>query len=1253
MNIPFIKYLGEKLKTGSLRSIHLNALPNRYLTRLDITKLDLDFFIKAKSKSKNPKLPSHKFLFENLLKKEEFKFVVNFKGVKYKDLDKEQAKQYNFVYRRMSSLFNQAEDNYLEHGVKTFSFGYPILVKRSKADSKRIIKAPIFIWSLELKRSRLKWNEWTIVKSADAPIYINEVLISHIAQDEGILMDNLRPEYLEDGLIDTLEMAEIVNEVINHFRKFESKIRPELEPFPSAPIINEQSATPFIQWSGVFGLFKTQKQSIIKDIEELANNFDKTPIEFQPFQSSKNTSVLTDPSQQEIIHSIYNSECKVIQGPPGTGKSQSLTAIITNGLENLKRILVVCEKKTALEVIENNLKELGLGELCVTIDDVNRDRKKVIDRVRKPNDVSKLIDERFYDFEYNNKIKQFEALTESYNAKHHQLLKPLLNNKNIKQLIGQSMELQRRGFELRHCFYGMTFDFSDKEYGELSDAIQEGGNLLDEVHEKHFAFDKFLKHRFASKYTIETEHDFFSSIEKVEELMEQFIDSWEALTFKESQMAENYQLSRKPWTKVKALFSTSTRIVIQHWKATKVIFDDIKKALKKHQLLPFEIEWNEKTKDLSPILKEIKELRWLVGETMQLKPRFRNYFLWRHFYEQRFETYKTVIRKLREIVPNKNDWLPVFQLEYINRLIEQEETKVGLFNIDNLEFNQIKKLQEEIRTTQKDKILSYWIDIRHKSIRTYNRTSNVNWLYNYRRNKVYGKANSLRKIVKTDFDLFSNVFPVLLVNPTVCSSLLPLEKGLFDLVIFDEASQLRLEDTFAAFYRGKTKVISGDKQQMPPSSYFSTDIILEALEELVEEETSTNQEFKEEHPLFLAESESLLAFGNNLNMEQTNVSYLDFHYRSKHPHLIDFSNAAFYGKRLVPLPPVHDYQPIRFIKVDGIYQDAHNLGEAKKIIEIIRNEIQPIENGEFPTLGIATFNLKQRNIIKNIIYDETIRDEKFRLKMEAIGKEESWFVKNLENVQGDERDIIIISTTFGINGNGRFIQNFGPINNYEKGYKLLNVIITRAKKQLYILTSIPEEKYNNYQSELEKKGNKGKAIFYAYLDYCRTVEQGNEQRRQEILRLVARNSDDLLHYELPKDEKLPQFEQEIFRYLSDYVQPQFIEKKYPLGGYRIDFVIKDKENNPIIAIECDGTDWHNTEEAYIYDIHRQNIIEGMGLKYHRIWSRNWFPNPNHAAFELVAMIADTMPFVMEKVKMSDYSDVIDDFVSKLSEKNEN
>ena len=140
---------------------------------------------------------------------------------------------------------------------------------------------------------------------------------------------------------------------------------------------------------------------------------------------------------------------------------------------------------------------------------------------------------------------------------------------------------------------------------------------------------------------------------------------------------------------------------------------------------------------------------------------------------------------------------------------------------------------------------------------------------------------------------------------------------------------------------------------------------------------------------------------------------------------------------------------------------------------------------------------------------------------------------------------------------------------------------------------------------------------------------------------------------MPQEVELPPFEQEIFRYLSDYVQPQFLEKQYPLGGYRIDFVIKDKDNKPVIAIECDGTDWHKTEEAYIYDIHRQNIIEGMGLKYHRIWARNWFPNPDYTAVSLVAMIANTMPFVMEKIKTSDYSDVIDSVLSKLSEKNEN
>jgi superfamily I DNA and/or RNA helicase/very-short-patch-repair endonuclease len=562
--------------------------------------------------------------------------------------------------------------------------------------------------------------------------------------------------------------------------------------------------------------------------------------------------------------------------------------------------------------------------------------------------------------------------------------------------------------------------------------------------------------------------------------------------------------------------------------------------------------------------------------------------------------------------------------------LEEKENEIGPFNENDRQLKKIVELQKRIKKNQKDKILTSLSKKQRRKIKTFNQYKNIKQLFNYRKNSQYSKRNSLRKIIKEEFDLFTTFFPVILVNPIVCSSIMPLQKGIFDLVIFDEASQLRLEDTFTAFYRGKIKVISGDHQQMPPSSYFATDIQLEANTELEEETPDSPRSITKNNPMFLAESASLLEFGNNLNAEITNISYLDFHYRSKHPYLIDFSNAAFYGKRLIPIPSATPYIPIRFIEVKGNYAQSSNLEEAEKVIDIIRNEILPYADGSYPTLGIATFNMTQRNVIKDLIYSNAATDKAFRDKLDKIGQTDEWFVKNLENIQGDERDIIIISTTFGINAKGKFIQNFGPLNNFEKGYKLLNVIITRAKKKLYLVTSIPETYYaTKYQSEIEQRGNKGKAVFYAYLDYCRSIENHDETKRQEILQLLAKNGDDSIHYQL-ETEALAPFEQQVFEHLSTYILPEFIDFHYPFGGYQIDIVIKDELFQPKIAIECDGTDWHKTREAYVYDVHRQKIIESYDLKYIRIWSKNWWEDADKATAELVSHIMETMPFVIKK-----------------------
>ncbi|MGB0983822.1 MAG: AAA domain-containing protein, partial [Saprospiraceae bacterium] len=1226
---PFIKYMSEKLKTGNLRSIHLNALPGRYISRLDITKLNIITEL-SKTKKKELSIPDS-FIFEHLLKKDHFKFLINYKKISLEKLTSEESKALNFITRRLNGLFNQDEDNYLEHGVKTFSFGYPLLIKKSKSDPKRVIKAPIFIWSLDIHRSKSNKNEWTIVKTPDAPIYINEVLIAHINQDEGIQIDDLHPEYLADNKIDQGELVEIITKILNNLEVPDIDLQPNIEPFGNTTEIGKLAKeNPYILWSGVFGLFKTQKQSIIQDITKLAETYDDTPFVPTIFKHSKNTSVHTDPSQQAIIHSISQTECKVIQGPPGTGKSQSITAIITNALENHKKILVVCEKKTALEVIENNLKNIDLGDLCTTIDDVSRDRKKIINHVRHLEQNGLNISNRFREMNYDSDLSQAEKLMESFNDRHNNLLHPVLNDQNAKDIIAEYLELSQKGFAVQHLFDNAPLLFTGDEYTKLNEAIRQGADWYEEVIEPHLIFDKYNGFPFLQNYSGSYERQFFKDLEALEKLAQKFVDHWENLTFKETAIAENFKIGNQRMTALKAIFFKSHKMVKQHWVDTRIIYNQIITFLKEKQLVALPPQWEETTENLAPIRQAIKEMQLLTVASSNRKTKFRTYYQWRSFFENQPAFVQAVLNILKTEIKSTDNWWTIFKLEYLNLFLEKKENEIGPFNENGRQLTKIIELQKRIKSKQKDKILSIWSNTQRQAIKDFNKEQNVKQLFNYRKNSKYSKRNSLRKIINDEFDLFTTFFPVILVNPIVCSSIMPLKKGLFDLVIFDEASQLRLEDTFTAFYRGKVKVISGDHQQMPPSNYFATDIQLEEDLKMEAETTEVTQSIDRNNPMFLAESASLLEFGNNLNAEITNISYLDFHYRSKHPYLIDFSNAAFYGKRLIPIPSATPYVPIRFLEVNGNYKQSSNLEEAQKVIDIIRNEILPYANGSYPTLGIATFNLTQRNVIKDLIYVNAAEDKAFRDKLDKIGLEDEWFVKNLENIQGDERDIIMISTTFGINANGKFIQNFGPLNNFEKGYKLLNVIITRAKKKLYLITSIPEIYYSTkYQSEIKTRGNKGKAVFYAYLDYCKSVENHDETKRQEILQLLTQNGDDSIHYQL-ESETLAPFEQQVFEHLSDYIKPEFIDFHYPFGGYQIDIVIKDELFQPQIAIECDGTDWHKTREAYVYDIHRQKIIESYGLKYLRIWSKNWWEDTDRAAIELVSLIMETMPFVVKE-----------------------
>lgn len=233
------------------------------------------------------------------------------------------------------------------------------------------------------------------------------------------------------------------------------------------------------------------------------------------------------------------------------------------------------------------------------------------------------------------------------------------------------------------------------------------------------------------------------------------------------------------------------------------------------------------------------------------------------------------------------------------------------------------------------------------------------------------------------------------------------------------------------------------------------------------------------------------------------------------------------------------------------------------------------------------------------------------------------FIKNLENIQGEERDIIILSTTFGKDKDNRFIQNFGPINQ-AKGYRLLNVLVTRAKKKIHVCTSIPEEYISTYSTEINRIGNTGKGIFYAYLAYAKAVSENNTELKEQILKLLREKCFQRNHTAdnglINQTESI--FEEEVISRLEDHINPDRIIAQYPAGGFRIDFVVKDLSGKPTLAIECDGAKYHSSPEAYCWDLCRQQQLEEHGFIFHRIWSTDWFTNDEKELKKLLTFISE-------------------------------
>lgn len=397
----------------------------------------------------------------------------------------------------------------------------------------------------------------------------------------------------------------------------------------------------------------------------------------------------------------------------------------------------------------------------------------------------------------------------------------------------------------------------------------------------------------------------------------------------------------------------------------------------------------------------------------------------------------------------------------------------------------------------------------------------------------------------------------------------------FDLVIFDEASQLPTEDAIGTIVRGRQLVVVGDPKQLPPTNFFS-----------VASGTVAAPVGDDGLPMY-EDSESVL---EEFMGAAVPMSRLKWHYRSAHESLISFSNVNFYDADLHTFPSVDsgtDQAGLQFQFVaDGIYEGKGvNLIEARRVADEVvafakLQLLAKAAGAAVHSLGVGTLNLRQQMAIVDELEIRRRNDPSIEPFFDRT-VEEPFFVKNLENIQGDERDTIYLSITYGRGVDGRIRYNFGPLNR-ENGWRRLNVLVTRARRQMRVFASIREHDINPSGATSD-----GPGLLRAFLAYA-------EHRRLEGARVSV-----LGEAESP-------FEREVCQELINRgvsVQPQV-----GVCGYRVDIGVLDPDvpGRFICGIECDGMAYHSMETVRDRDRLRQQVLEDRGWAIHRVWSTDWF-----------------------------------------------
>ena len=561
--------------------------------------------------------------------------------------------------------------------------------------------------------------------------------------------------------------------------------------------------------------------------------------------------------------------------------------------------------------------------------------------------------------------------------------------------------------------------------------------------------------------------------------------------------------------------------------------------------------------------------------------------LWSQFLLYREKCTETVAAPMIPQI-NENEILPediiaTFKGNYADGVLRVEFNKKRVFStfikeVHESKIHKFSELDEKVITKNRERVN---VEIYKQMPQIYigaSRESEAGILLNEFNKK---KAHMpIRRLMSSAGGLVQKIKPCFMMSSLSIAQYLEPQNTSFDVVIFDEASQVRPEDALGALLRGRQVVVMGDSKQLPPTTFFEN--LLEGDDEYSDDAS------------FYSDVESVL----NICKRSFPYKTLRWHYRSRHESLIAVSNNEFYGNHLYVYPsPLHDNRNMglqfRHIR-DGVYdrgKTGTNKEEARIVAqEVMRHFIQSPEK----TLMVGTFNVKQQEAIQKEI-ESLVKSSPGFEKYFMNEKGENFVVKNIETIQGDERDVIFVSIGFGFDQNGRLSKNFGPLNR-DGGERRLNVLFTRAREKCVIFSN-----FKSLDLHIGDDDPAGLRVLKSFLEYAETKT------------FVSKTP------EYEPDEA--SFDESVTAFLEE--NGYTVHRKIGCAGYKMDMAIVNEEmpGHYIIGIECDGPQYFNSHVARDRDRLRHGVLAGLGWQLYRVWSTDWYLNPQKSKKNLLDAIA--------------------------------